>query len=199
VLCSGPRRGTEQTYALVDERIPPSAPRERDAALAELAVRYVGGHGPIQDVDLAWWAGLSLGDARRGLAAAGKRVERTALDDGRAFWSADDGRTALRPTTTRGHLLPNYDELLVALRDRRDGLHPDLPPDATTPQSILADVVAVDGLVVGRWERPVSTGGLELRLRPRIELADTARRAVAAAVRRYGTFLGRPLTADWPD
>ncbi|MGH2897568.1 MAG: DNA glycosylase AlkZ-like family protein, partial [Solirubrobacteraceae bacterium] len=57
LLCSGPRRGAAQTYALVDARVPPSVPRPRDEALAQLAGRYVRSHGPAQDIDLAWWSG----------------------------------------------------------------------------------------------------------------------------------------------
>ena len=35
VLCSGPRRGRRQTYALVEARVPPSHSRSRDEALAQ--------------------------------------------------------------------------------------------------------------------------------------------------------------------
>ena len=42
---------------------------ERGTALAELARRYLAGHGPADDRDLARWAGLPLRDVRAGLAA----------------------------------------------------------------------------------------------------------------------------------
>ena len=41
VVCSGPRRGKQFTYALLDERVRPVAPiPTRDEALAKLARRY---------------------------------------------------------------------------------------------------------------------------------------------------------------
>lgn len=199
LICSGPRHGAEQSYALVEERIPPSRPRERDEALAELAARYVAGHGPVQDVDLAWWSGLSLGDARRGLAAAGDRVEKTVLGDGRTMWAADGGTVPAPVAQPRAHLLPNFDELLVAMRDRRDGAHPDLPEDARAPEHIFADVIVVDGQVVGEWDRPAPRTGGRVGLRPRVLLDGRVRRAVEAAVARYGAFLGRTLVAAWLD
>ena len=198
-ICSGPRKGRLQSYALIDDRVPPSRPRERDEALAELAARYVGGHGPIQDIDLAWWSGLSLGDARRGLAGAGERVERTVLADGRTFWSADQAGAGARDLPPSTHLLPNFDELLVAMRDRRDGAHPDLPEDARAPEHIFNDVIVIDGEVVGEWDRPAPKGTPRLGLRPRVPLDARTRAAVDAAVARYAAFVDRTIEAVWLD
>ena len=134
VVCSGPRRGSAQTYALAADRVPSAPDRSRDEGLAELAARYVASHGPAQDIDFAWWSGLSLGDARRGLAAASTGARSRGHRRTRRSGSR---RTARRRREARGptmHLLPNYDELLVAFRDRSDGLHPDLPPARASPR-----------------------------------------------------------------
>jgi DNA glycosylase AlkZ-like len=73
--------GSEQRYALVADRMP-AAPGEvarvlddRPRALRELARRFLAGHGPACDRDLARWAGLPLRDARAGLAALGDRLQ----------------------------------------------------------------------------------------------------------------------------
>src|SRR3954470_13231183 len=64
-VCFGPRRGSKDTYALVDDWLPkPRRSLDRDEALAELARRYVGAYGPADPVDLAAWSGLPLRDAR---------------------------------------------------------------------------------------------------------------------------------------
>ena len=55
-------------------------PVDRDKALAELARRYLAGHGPASDRDLARWAGLPLRDARAGLSAIAGELEE--LGDG---------------------------------------------------------------------------------------------------------------------
>src|SRR5262245_19688254 len=67
VICSGERRGTQFTYALLDERVPAFPARSRDDALAELTRRYFGSHGPAQLQDFTWWSGLTVADARHGL------------------------------------------------------------------------------------------------------------------------------------
>ena len=192
ILCSGPRRSGKQTYALVAERVPPTPSMERDEALAELARRYVTGHGPAQDVDLAWWSGLTLGDARRALAAAGPALRRESVGE-RTFWSADE--VPPRPgllAETSVQLLPNYDELLVAFRDRSDALDPELPPPARLAEEILAHAIVRDGRVIGRWQRSLGPGA-KVTIEPRIGLDADARGLLGAAVDRYAAFLERPL------
>jgi hypothetical protein len=72
LIVRGPVISGEQAHVLVRDWLDP-APRAlpRDVALALLARRYLAGHGPASDRDLARWAGVSLGDARRGLRGAG--------------------------------------------------------------------------------------------------------------------------------
>src|SRR5262249_24278612 len=54
LVCSGPRRGKQFTYMLVDERVPPAPPLDPEAALAELVRRYFTSHGPAQVQDFVW-------------------------------------------------------------------------------------------------------------------------------------------------
>ena len=66
----GPMAGGDQAYVSVAGWLgPPPPAMERAAALARLARRYLEGHGPATAVDLAKWAGITLGDARFGLDA----------------------------------------------------------------------------------------------------------------------------------
>jgi hypothetical protein len=69
LIVRGPMVGRQHAYALVREWLPPVRPVPRDRALAELARRYLAGHGPAHERDLARWAGLPLRDARAGLTA----------------------------------------------------------------------------------------------------------------------------------
>jgi hypothetical protein len=61
-------RGREQAFVLVRDWLGARPAVDRDAALGELARRYLAGHGPAEPRDLARWAGLPLRDARAGLA-----------------------------------------------------------------------------------------------------------------------------------
>jgi len=191
IVCSGPRRGNTQTYALVADRVPSAPERTRDDALTELAARYVEGHGPAQDVDFAWWSGLTLGDARRGLGLAGPRLQRETIG-ARTFWFASVGAPA-GPRAPSVHLLPNYDELLVAFRDRSDGVDVKLPVPSSVPGEILNHVIVRDGRVVGRWYRPTAGSPKLVRLEPRVDLRRGDRERLREAVDAYAAYLGRDL------
>jgi Winged helix DNA-binding domain len=191
VVCSGPRRGRRQTYALVEERVSPARSRTRDEALAELGRRYVEGHGPAQVADLAWWSGLTVTDARVALESATPPLAHETLD-GRTFYVSRGGPAA-DAALPLIHLLPNYDELLVAFRDRTDALDPALPAAARVAQVVLSHVVARNGLVVGGYRRRDVGSVTSLELDVIVRLSRAEWRALREAVERFAAFLGRPV------
>jgi hypothetical protein len=75
LVVRGPMAGRKQAYVLVRDWLGEQRPVDRETALGEFARRYLAGHAPATDRDLARWGGISLGDARRGLAAAGEPPE----------------------------------------------------------------------------------------------------------------------------
>jgi hypothetical protein len=78
IAVRGPMAGSQHAYALVRDWLgsPPRAV-DRGVALAELARRYLVGHAPASDRDLAKWAGLPLRDARAGLEAIAPELEQS--------------------------------------------------------------------------------------------------------------------------
>ena len=106
VICSGPQRGTQATYALMTQRAPRPRRLTRDEALAELTRRYFRSHGPATIRDFVWWSGLLNTDARRGLDIAGAKS--LAIDD-HSYWTI--GRGSRATPAARVHLLPTYDEV----------------------------------------------------------------------------------------
>jgi hypothetical protein len=184
LVCSGPRRGKQSTHALLDERVP-GAGRvlDRDEALGELARRYFPTRGPATARDFAWWAGLTLADARRAIEVAGRRLARVEID-GAPYWMAAAADTP--PRRARAHLLPNYDEYFIGLVDRGAiGARLGHVGSVTGGNGLIGHVVTVNGQLVGVWRR---TGdGLRLDLAAR--LSPVERRLVAREVRRLGAFL----------
>jgi hypothetical protein len=117
-LCSGAPAGPTHTYALLEERIPRPRRPDREEALAELALRYVGGHGPSTVRDLAYWATLTPADAKAALASVADRLA-TFDHDGRTYWHRPDEEPPARAAEPRAHLLQILDEMYRGFQESR--------------------------------------------------------------------------------
>jgi len=194
VICSGARRGKQSTYALMDERAPAARSRPRDEALAELARRYFASHGPATAHDFAWWSGLTVADARRAIELAAARL-RTATVGGTRYWLGRAKAAGPAGGPTAVHLLPNFDELVVAYGDRSASIDPArLKKIGVWAMVIANNVVAVDGRVVGGWRRTLAKGGAVVEPKLAVKLSAAERAGLRAAAERYGQFLGIPVT-----
>jgi hypothetical protein len=193
VICSGPARGNQSTYALFEHRVPVSRPLARDEALAELARRYFTSHGPAQVRDFAWWAGLTAGDARAGLAMAERDLVQDSVD-GKTYWLSSSTRP--RSLSQAAYLLPLYDEYLIAYKDRSDALDASLWSRIVARNPFSAPVV-VNGQVVGRWKQSFAKGTMVISILPFTSITKRDAAAIEAAVHAYGDFLGRDPELAW--
>jgi hypothetical protein len=192
LVCSGARRGKQATYALLEERVPPAAPLDRDAALLELTRRYLATRGPATLQDFAWWSGLTLADARRGVEMAGRRLEREAIGD-ETYW-LDPSVRSQRQQSAAAHLLPNYDEYFIGFKNRSAiGKRLDSTDIAMGRDALTAHVVVVDGQLVGGWQRTLTKTGVVVQLRLRAPLSASEQKGVVQAARAFGAFLELPV------
>jgi len=188
LITSGRRKGKQFTYALHAERAPGSKNLSGDEALAQLALRFFSGHGPAQLIDFAWWSGLTVGDARRGVAAAGSALTSETIG-GKTYWSSPSSETP-RTAGPIVHLLPNYDELLIAYRDRSGMVDSSVELAAAR---IISHVVVRDGRVFGGWKRTPARDGVHVEVGPVGALDAKAKAALHAAARDYSQFLQAPV------
>ena len=185
LICSGAMRGKQHTYALLEERVAPGPLLARDEALAELARRYVSGHGPASAADLAWWSGLTQTDAKRGFEAAGAHLERMQIED-ETYWFAPPA-PAPRWRRPRVHLLPNYDELVIAFKERKAMIDPGVTPKT---EVLSAHFVTVDGRIVGGWRRTITPREVVIIAQLLRPLDTVEREGLDQAAARYATSLG---------
>jgi hypothetical protein len=187
LLCFGPRDGKQATFTLLDEWVPPARPLARDEALGELARRYYTSHGPATVHDFAWWSGLTIADARAGAELAKSHLA-TEEVGGHTYWLAPT--RAGRADPAAAYLLPAWDEYTVAYRDRSAVLDPAYASLVNAGGGVLKPVVVVRGRVVGSWQRTLRKAAVAVTAAPFARLGREDARAVSAAARRYGEFLG---------
>jgi hypothetical protein len=192
VICSGAKRGKQLTYALLEERAPNARTLERDEALAELAGRYFSSHGPATIKDFVWWSGLTTTDARAGVEMARSRLVSDVVN-GQTYWLAAEPAPFVGDPSPTAYLLPNYDEYTVGYADR--SAYASRAPEAASEAGVnLANVIVIDGQIVGNWRRSFSKGAAVITVQTYAEVSDAEQQAVARAADHYGAFLGIPAT-----
>jgi DNA glycosylase AlkZ-like len=176
LIVRGPAVGREHAYVLVRDWLGESPSVDREQALAELARRFLVGHQPATDRDLAKWAGLPLRDARAGLTAIAGEIEQ-----------GEDGllRLAKRPAPAElppPRLLGAFDPVLLGWSSREEilGSHTQL----VTRNGIFHPFAMVKGRAVAKWGFPA--GKVKMQpLQPLPAKAAAALEADAAAVARF--------------
>ncbi|HEX6781556.1 MAG TPA: winged helix DNA-binding domain-containing protein [Solirubrobacterales bacterium] len=143
ILVRGPMLGRQHAYVLVRDWLGEQKPVDRERAVAELARRYLVGHGPADDRDLARWAGLPLRDARAGLEAIASELEQR--EDGLVELK---GRPAAAPLPPP-RLLGAFDPLLLGWTSREEVVGPH--EVLVTINGIFRPFALVDGRAVARW------------------------------------------------
>jgi hypothetical protein len=164
VAVRGPMAGSEHAYVLVRDWLGAPPPVDRDRSLAELARRYLAGHGPADDRDLAKWAGLPLRDARAGFGAIAAELDHH--EDGLVDLA---GRppAAERPPP---RLLGSYDPILLGWRDRTPLLRSHAA--RVTVEGLFRPFALIRGRAAATWR--LRAGALELEPFARLAREDRA-------------------------
>jgi hypothetical protein len=183
LIVRGPMIDGRHAFVLARDWLGEPKPVDRDRALAELARRYLAGHGPATDRDLARWAGLPLRDARAGLAAISSMlVEREpGLVELR---ERAGGTTRVADDLPPPKLLGPFDPALLGWTSREDivGTH----EREIVGGGIFRPVALVKGRAAGTWSMP----GGEVVLDPLTRIAKADREALEREAADVERFLG---------
>lgn len=182
LICSGADRGAAVTYALLAERVPQPLDLSYEEALALLARRYFGSRSPATFEDFVWWSGLTVAEARRGVASLGGELSRETFD-GREYL-LHESCAAHGRTCRRVHLLPAFDEYLIAYRDRSAVLADEYRSRAFNAYGTFRPVMLCSGRVAGCWTR----GGRGIETEPFAGERQPAAVQLRAAIARWERF-----------
>jgi hypothetical protein len=219
-VVSGPLRGKQHTYALVDERVPAPDDRTREESLHELALRYLTSRGPATVKDLARWASLTLTEARSAVAAVGPALASLELGGRTYLYAAGAAPPSEEVDGVVVDLLQPYDELVMSYSESRDvltggveivpstspgrqetltGRSPAAVVDGGPPPAFY-NAVVLDGRLVGHWryERDARGRPAEAQVWLHRPLDAEADAALDAAVERFAAFVGRSVARTDP-
>ena len=189
VLCFGPNRGRNATYANPRAWLPGFRPASPDVAVRGLLTRYLAAYGPATPAGLARWLAIPVGAASDLLDQASDAVERVAFEGEPAWIVAGDTDVPAEPAGGVV-LLPYFDAYIVAGQPR-DRLFP-----GTAATRALAGgqagnfpVVLVDGVVGGVWHQRRAGRRVAVTVEPFGTLGARHRKQLDAEVALVGRVL----------
>lgn len=192
LICNGPRRGKQFTYALLEERVLPRKVISREEALAKLALKYFGSHGPAQIKDFYWWSGLTMKDATEGLHLIKSQLEEATIE-GKTYWFAPLTKMT-KPHEPTAYLLSIYDEYTIAYKDRSALEEGRTYQSLITMGNALTAVIIIEGRIAGTWKRVLKKNLVEIKLNPFRKFTKSESEAIEKAAKRYGAFMQLPVS-----
>ncbi|MFR9166397.1 MAG: winged helix DNA-binding domain-containing protein [Dysgonomonas sp.] len=188
IVCSGEDKGSKPTYALLEQRVPPSKALNKDEALARLATMYFRSHSPATLHDFAWWSGLPLGEARRAMDAIKNDLTKDVFNGSEMYVY---GSPVVSQTDKKDvlHLLPSYDEYLISYKDRTPAFDKKHHPKAFTNYGIFYPVVLYNGEIIGNWKKSIKKGEMEFDISFFEKNTKVDKKLLDEAKLRYENFI----------
>jgi hypothetical protein len=186
-VCSGPDRQGKQCFVLTRDWLGQSAPIGPEAAPAELALRYLAAHGPAEPVDLAFWSGLRLADAKAAWSSIRDKLTEVHTAGG-PLWMLRSRARHAEPGLVR--LLPAFDEYLMGWKDRRLIARAEDWALVNRGGGWVHPVLLFDGRLVGTWRSQAKPSVVTIEVSPFTDLPPAARHGAEAEVSHVAGFLG---------
>lgn len=189
IVCSGAVAGKEQTYALLDERVPQNANLTKEEALHKLALAYFTSHAPASLADFVWWSSLKTSDARKAVQSIQSQVSQVKINASEYYFPKD-----LIPTTNiSAYFLPAYDEFVIAYRDRTHLLKPEWNANAISSNGIFKPVIVLNGQVIGIWKRTLKKDSVTIEAQIFTSISKSELRLLEEAAEKYAHYEGKKL------
>jgi len=191
VICSGAKMGNQFTYALFDERASAKT-MGHDESLAELTKRFFTSRGPATIYDFAWWSGLSVADAKKGIEMVKKNFKRESVDGKEYFFRVPSSfRNEIAQATL---MLPNYDEYVVSYKDRKEAIDKKhLAVILKHRNAVFTNSILVNGKIEGTWQRTIKNNSVTVTTRFFSKLSKGKQKLVKGGANQYSKFIGKSL------
>ena len=174
---TGTWRSDRFLYARWKDWLPDVDPEALDdvSAQRQLVAMYVAAYGPVEAADVRWWTGWTKSETETAISD----VDLTAVGDSIAL---------LRGT----RLLPVWDVLMVAYKERDRLLDPSYAPLVYDRYGNATSVVLHKGKVVGQWDLGRNDAPLEVKVAPFSDWSADVWAGVEEQVHRIASLIDSP-------
>jgi hypothetical protein len=199
IICSGPIHKGKPTYALLSERVPKKITLSKDEALATLARKFFSSRGPASLQDFTWWSGLPAADTRQAIELIKGEFQSESID-GKTYHFANN---IIMPEVTDEtvHLLPPFDEFIVAYTDRSAAVEAKYAErmNEISNRGVFWPVIVINGQVKGIWKRTFNRASIIMDFQPFTELSHSMKTLIESAAGSYGSFMGKMVEINQYD
>ena len=192
IICSGARRGKQFTYTLLEERVAPTKPLTKKEALAELTNRYFTSRGPATVKDFATWSGLSVTEAKEGVAMLPSSFIHEIINEQDYIFKSNS--FTISGKTQTSFLMPDYDEYGMGYKDRNAIFNTKVNlSQFKNDNPIFNRMIIIDGKIEGTWKRVIKNNTVAIETVPFVPLPKTKQQALAKAIKKYCVFVGKEI------
>ncbi|MEP7377155.1 MAG: winged helix DNA-binding domain-containing protein [Chitinophagaceae bacterium] len=189
IICSGPRRGNQFTYALLDERVPAMKTINRKDALAAFAKRYFASRGPATLKDFASWSGLTITESKEGIATLPSSFVKERINEQEyIFIPASFANQKIQSD----FLMPDYDEYGMSYKDRSAIFNTKIDVSQFKNENpVFNRMIILNGKIAGTWKRVVKNKKVIVETILFDSLSKTKQQALTKAIKKYCLFIGK--------
>jgi hypothetical protein len=193
LIVFGPNRATNVTFARRDVWTSHTEPSDAPSALRELIRRYVRSFGPVTVQDTAYWLGAAIREIQTAwdallpelLPVQVNRQERWLL-------AADiDDLQAMEDAKLPVRLVPAFDPLLLAHREKTDLLPESLRKRIYAAAAWVYPAVLVNGAIAGKWQYERKAKSMIVTIEPFQKITRHAQRAIEREATYLASITGR--------
>lgn len=157
LLCNGEKKGT---YGLFEKRVPITGKISKSEAITKLAELYFKSRGPATLKDFAWWSGLSMGDAKTGIAELDKQLAYFTFNDLKYYHFEIEYDISQKTTFI---LLPCFDEYTVGYSEGRDIVLPIDLDNSKIGNGIFKPIILSGNEIAGTWRKSKKSPFVEIQ------------------------------------
>ena len=191
LLCFGPSRGQSVTFVRPQQWLGSWRDVDPDAALVELARRYLRAYGPATKTDFVRWWGMWPGVGNRAWAGLAKELAPVSIEGQRTdILAADLDRMSAPDGDPTVRLLPSFDPYLMGHSNRDHLFAADHRSRVSRTAGWISAVVLVDGRVVGTWTHEVAGETLAIIVEPFRKLSPSTVKQVRERASAIAEALG---------
>lgn len=201
LICLGPQRGGDLTYALLDDWLPAAgAEASPDNPLAHFARRYLEAYAPATAADFARWSGLRKTQARTAWGAIAGEYVTVGIPGGEAqMLQPQLEELEAAPDEPLVRFLPRYDNYLLGYKSRAFMVADAHAKRVHPGGGMIRACVIIDGEAKANWKLEKRRTGARLVVEPFEAIERLAMPLLEAEAKALGAFLNTTVELHLTD